>query len=233
MSIAAQLAEAIRAGEPWPPFGTPLELDRAYRIQHDVTRLRSSDPAGGVKAGVTAKPIQGFLGIDHALIGSLYGDTRREPGAAIAFLEGRIVECEVAVRVDAHGNPTAIAPAIEFVRLCFASPQDMSAGNLVATNMGTESYILGEFQPWDEELGSLPVELSRNGETINQTGTGEALGGPAEAVRWMWTEARERGHALAEGTVFLTGACGATPPAERGSYTADFNKLGSIRFTIE
>lgn len=177
--------------------------------------------------------MQGFLGIDHALIGNLYGDTQHEPGAVIPFLEGRIVECEVAVKVDAYGNPNAIAPAIEFARLCFTSPQDMSAANLVVTNMGTESYILGEFHPWNEELGSHPVELISEGDTINQTDIGEALGGPAEAVRWMWTEAKERGHAVSDGTIFMTGACGATPPADRGSCTADFGKLGSFRFTID
>ena len=227
-----ELATAIRNHVPLPAFETDLSLDDAYRLQHEVTRARTQGAVGGVKAGVTAPGMQGLLKLDHALIGSLYAESRYESRCRIPYIQGRNLECEVAILVDGEGRPESVAPAIEIVRVQFGRPTDLSASNLVACNLGADAYIVGEPIPWEPSLNDATVTLTRGDAVLNQAAMTDALDGPEPGARWMWREARKRGLPCEEGTLFLGGACGAVVPAEVGRYHADFGSLGEIRFEI-
>lgn len=231
--FARQLADAISTQSLWPEFDFELDLEQAYALQHEITRAHSGSDIGGVKAGVTDPNIQKFLGLDSALIGSLYGPTRREIGSAIPHLESRMIEVEIALKIDAAGKPIALAPAIEFVRLKFARPTDMSAANLVISNLGTESYIVGEFVPWSDEFAHIDMVLSKGGEVVNQTDASAALDGPLGAAAWLRGEAETRGFSVDDETVYLAGSCGAAAPAEKGEFVAEYGPLGTIRFSIQ
>ena len=225
-------AAAIGSGARWPAFEEGLDLEAAYRLQHQITRAVTGGNPGGIKAGVTAAPIQQLLGLDHALIASLYGSGRIETGGVLPFAEARLIECEVAIKIGDDGLPRAIAPALEFVRLCFSRQSDMNAANLVASNLGTERFVVGDFVPWRDALKVLPIELHRDGEIIMETDSAQALGGPAKAGPWLWSEAIRRGHSADPDTIFLVGACGVTPPAEQGRYRASFGELGELEFSV-
>ncbi|UTW56504.1 hypothetical protein [Kordiimonas sp. SCSIO 12610] len=228
--IAETLATAIKSGADWPEFNLSCNLDTAYDLQHKVTNKVSD--VGGIKAGVTAEPVQQYLGLKHALIGSLYANAQLDSSCNIPYIEKRIIECEVAVRADHTGKPVSIAPAIEFVRLCFTRQEDLNASNLVISNMGTEKFIIGTFIPWEDDFNSSSITLFKNDEIVNQAMTSQALEGPQNGVSWMLGEAQKRGHKVTQNTLFMTGACGATPAADKGSYRADFGALGNIEFSI-
>jgi 2-keto-4-pentenoate hydratase len=230
--LVAQVAGALVARLPLPALQTKLSLEQAYELQHAVTRLRCPDDWGGIKAGVTAPGAQQFFGVDQALIASLYGDGRQSDGCQLPFIKGRMLECELAVIVDADGNPQAIAPAIEIVLVQFSRPEDMTASNLVLSNLGADGYILGDFRDWSPPYDDFAIRLSCSGEVINQAQISDSLGGPESAVPWIVREATARGFSLGEGTLLLTGACGKVVPAEAGDYSADFGTLGSISFEI-
>ena len=115
--FADTLFQAIANRAELPEFDGGRTLEEAYRLQHEVTRRRASGGIGGIKAGVTAPALQKFFEIDHPLIGRLYEDARLASGCTIPFVEGRKLECEVAIIVDGEGVPRAIAPAIEIVLL--------------------------------------------------------------------------------------------------------------------
>ncbi len=230
--FSIELAAAIASHAALPPFETERSLDDAYLLQREVTRARSEGAVGGVKAGVTAPAMQGFLKLDHALIGSLYADSRYESSCKIPYIEGRNLECEVAIIVDGEGRPKSVAPAIEIVRVQLERPSDLSAPNLVACNLGADAYIVGEPIPWEPSFNDATVTLTRGVDVLNQAAMSDALGGPEQAARWMWQEARKRGFRCEEGTLFLGGACGAVVPAAVGEYHADFGSLGEIEFEI-
>ena len=230
--LVAEVARALGERAPLPAISKTLSLAQAYRLQHQVTRLRCPDDRGGIKAGVTAQGAQQFFGVDQPLIASLYGDGQQHDGCRLPFIDGRMLECEVAVTVAADGSPLAIAPAIEVVLVNFTRPEDMTAANLVLTNLGADGYILGEFQEWAPPYADAAVVLKRNDEIITQAAMTESLGGPESAVSWICTEAAERGFTLAPETLLLTGACGKVVPAEVGTYSADFGSLGSIHFEV-
>ena len=230
--LVAEVAGALGARTPLPALNTKFSLEQAYELQHAVTRLRCPDDWRGIKAGVTAPGAQQFFGVDQALIASLYGDGRQQDGCRLPFIDGRMLECEVAVIVDADGTPQAIAPAIEIVLVQFARPEDMTAPNLVLSNLGADGYILGDFQDWSPPYSDTTFTLRCHDEVINQAQMSESLGGPESAVPWIVQEATARGFSLGDETLLLTGACGKVVPAKVGEYSADFGPLGRIGFEI-
>ncbi len=225
---------AVRNREPTPAMTEPLTLESAYQFQHQLTRnLSANGVTDGIKAGVTTSQSQQGLGIHHALLGSLYGNSQIDHSEPIEYLKGRLLESELAVMVDASGRPKAIAPAIEIVSIRFSRPEDFSAVNLVACNLAADAYLLGDWLPWPETRPRLNMNLTRDGDTVNQTNLIETLGTPSEAVHWIWQEAGRREFKRQDETLLLTGACGAVIPAERGRYVADYGSLGTLTFSIE
>lgn len=230
--FARQLATAIKAHEPLPKFEETLTLQAAYELQHKVTELLAPGGNGGIKAGVTAAPVQAYFNLDHALIASLYPVNRTESGCALPYIEGRGIECEVAIKLDANGRPKAIAPAIEIVFVKFSDQSDLTAANLVASNLGADAYILGEFRPWSDTFAGLKAELKRGIETVSQADMNDAIGGPETATAWIVGEAKKRGFVCGDDTLLMTGACGPLIPAERGEYTMSIDGLGEVEFEV-
>ncbi|MGC6499116.1 MAG: hypothetical protein ACON4C_02900 [Henriciella sp.] len=232
--FAKELASAILQNQPLPKFGNELRLEDAYALQHQVTSLIAPEGAGGIKAGATAAPVQSYFGIDHALIASLYPDSRHTSGDTLSFVEGRGIECEVAVLMDENGRPKAIAPAIEFVFVKFSEASDMSAANLVASNLGADAFLVGDFQRWkDGAFDELTAVLSRNGEEVSRADMNDAIGGPGPATEWMFGEAKARGFRVGADTLIMTGACGQAMPGDIGNYAMEIDGLGSVSFAVQ
>jgi 2-keto-4-pentenoate hydratase len=210
-----------------------LDLATAYQLQHIVSQYRSPNGVSGIKAGVTAKPVQKHFGLDGALLASLYDDAMLASGKELEYVEGRLLESEVALQIDLNsGDPIAIAPAFEIVAVRFASPEQMSAANLVACNLGADRYVVGEFIPWQAEYNDIALTLKRDGEVVNQTVIGDALDGPLPGAKWLVTEARRRGFTLDKTFTYMMGACGTTLPLEVGQYEADYGALGSLSLQV-
>jgi 2-keto-4-pentenoate hydratase len=231
--LAPAIASAILAGAPLPPFEATMTLDEAYRVQHDVLNLFAPQGLAGIKAGMTTPVSQSLFGIDKFLLGGIAPKTVQASGWAVPFRAGRLIECEVALRVDGEGRPIACAPALELVSLNFARETDMNATNLLAANLGAEFIVLGEFQPWIEEFDALDISLSHNGAPVNSAEVQDALGGPSLSAQLICSEARVRGYDLTPDLILMTGACGQVVPAEKGKYEADFGALGSVHLGVE
>lgn len=231
--MISEIAEAISTGTPIPAIKKKVSLSEAYVLQHDVTRTVTGAKVAGVKAGVTAPAAQQFFSLDHALLGSIYEHGRLEQNSVIDFVAGRIVECELAVLIDQDGQPISVAPAIEFVRVNFERPEDMTAANLVLCNLGAEGFLVGDFLPWDKASEDLSVSLWRGSDVVNQADMSDAIGGPVHAAPWMYTEAIKRGFPLSGNTLLLTGACGTVVPAEKGQYLAEYGPLGKVEFEVQ
>ncbi|HAF68423.1 MAG TPA: hypothetical protein DCL16_04795, partial [Acidimicrobiaceae bacterium] len=96
--VKNDIAEAIRVHSPIPEINIQLDLAEAYRVQHEITALRSPEGTDGIKAGVTAKAAQEYFGLEHALIASLYASSQHDAAASLPYVPGRKLECELAVR---------------------------------------------------------------------------------------------------------------------------------------
>ena len=226
--LAPAIASAILAGTPLPTFDATMTLDEAYVVQHDVLGLCAPEGLAGIKAGMTTSGSQSFFGIDKFLLGGICPETVQASGWEVQLRTGRLIECEVALRVDGEGNPIACAPALELVSLNFMREIDINATNLLAANLGAEFIVLGKFQPWKREFDDLRISLSYNGVSINSGEVKDALGGPFLSAGLIFSEARVRGYDLPPDPILMTGACGQVVPAEKGIRS----RLWRTRFSV-
>jgi len=134
--------------------------------------------------------------------------------------------------VDEDGAPKTAGPVIEVPRMAFADEEDRNGANLVACNIASDRYIVGEQRPLRDSYGDVQITWTRDGEEVCSAPASDALGGPQAALAWMLNEARERGLGVEDGMLLITGACGGIHPAVPGHYVADYGDFGRIEFTV-
>ena len=70
--------------------------------------------------------MQNALRISSPLIGGLFQENRLDDNPKLTFREGRLIECELGIFSDIHGNVQAICPAIEFAVLDFEKKTEIN-----------------------------------------------------------------------------------------------------------
>ena len=229
------LAHAISNNAQLPEFPAGITVADAYRQLPELTKRVSGSPAG-IKAGITNTDLQKLFCLEEALIGLLYQNRELQSGDNLVYSPHRRIECEMAITFDAGGEPIAVGPAIEFVSLDFAGPEDMTPGNITVCNLGADQFICGEMTNWDsfdfEALSTLEIVATRDGETLLTTTPMDSLGGPRSAHEWCMAKAKALGYAFPQGGILLAGTNGSALTGEPGEYSIYFGHLGSIQFTI-
>lgn len=231
-SEIAVLAAAVAARQKLPKFSQAIPMAEAYAQQDKLLAHMACDLAG-IKAGLSNAGVQKFFALEEAVVARLYADGLYQSGAKLSLRPGTNLECELAIKVAADGTPLAIAPAIEVVYLELEDNADMTAGNIVAANLGADRFVLGEFQTWQGNYGDLSVELKYQDEICNKADMTASLGGAEPALSWMLGKAAENNWPIKDNTILLTGTCGKAVPAQSGVYEADYGRLGTIRFSFE
>ena len=234
--FVAQLADAIKAKSIWPEFPSGVTLTEAYSLIPHLTRLISGEQSAGIKAGVTNRDLQALFGLEEPLLGLLYQQSEIENAATLPHTASRRIECELAMQLNSDGSPISIGPAVEFVRLDFCRPEDLTPGNVTLCNLGADQFILGDMGAWDSfdftALADIEIELMRDGEVILTASPLDSFGGPKPALDWCVNKANSLGFTIPEGGVLLAGTNGAAMEADPGHYQASYGPLGTIEFTI-
>ena len=229
------LAKAISNSTQLPDFPAGITVADAYQQLPELAKRVSGSPAG-IKAGITNIELQKLFGLEEALIGLLYKNRELQSGDNLVYSPHRRIECEMAVTFDAGGEPIAVGPAIEFVSLDFARPEDMTPGNVTLCNLGADQFIRGDMTDWDsfdfEGLSTLEIVATRDGEKLLTTTPVDSLGGPRSAHKWCMAKAKALGYGFPEGGILLAGTNGSALTGEPGEYAIHFGNLGSIQFTI-
>jgi len=232
----AKLASDILGHNPLSEFPEGLTLDDAHALLPSVAERVCDKKIRGLKAGLTNTDLQPFFGLDHALLGYVYDRGELMLGDRVPLLAGSQIECELAIILDAEGQPKSVGPAIEFVYVNFSRPEDMTAANLVVSSLGADRFLVGEQIPWSEvdfdALKSSKLTSTLDGSTIMEASPMDSLGGPEQALQWCISEARERGLQIEDGSVLLCGTCGGGLPMLTGCYRVDYGALGSIEFEV-
>lgn len=229
------LAQAISNSTQLPDFPAGITVADAYQQLPELAKRVSGSPAG-IKAGITNIELQKLFGLEEALIGLLYKNRELQSGDNLVYSPYRRIECEMAVTFNSDGTPIAVGPAIEFVSLDFARPEDMTPGNVTLCNLGADQFIRGDMTDWDsfdfEGLSTLEIVATRDGETLLTTTPMDSLGGPRSAHKWCMAKAKALGYGFPEGGILLAGTNGSALTGEPGEYAIHFGNLGSIQFTI-
>ena len=229
------LANAISAKTQLPEFPAGISVAEAYQYIPELTQRVSGGPAG-IKAGITNADLQRLFGLAEPLIGLLYQNGEIQSGDNLPYSPHRRIECEMAVTFNADGDPISVGPAIEFVNLDFARPKDMTPGNLTLCNLGADRFILGEMNGWDsfnfDELATIEIIATRDGETLITTSPMDSLDGPANALNWCISKAKSLGLTLPENGILLAGTNGTAIEAHPGCYEISYGPLGRMTFSI-
>ncbi|REJ67337.1 MAG: hypothetical protein DWQ28_06810, partial [Proteobacteria bacterium] len=200
------LAQAISNSTQLPDFPAGITVADAYQQLPELAKRVSGSPAG-IKAGITNIELQKLFGLEEALIGLLYKNRELQSGDNLVYSPHRRIECEMAVTFNSDGTPIAVGPAIEFVSLDFARPEDMTPGNVTLCNLGADQFIRGDMTDWDsfdfEGLSTLEIVATRDGETLLTTTPMDSLGGPRSAHKWCMAKAKALGYGFPEGGILL------------------------------
>ena len=221
-------------------------LDAAYAVSDINTRARlaSGRRIVGLKVGLTSRAVQQQLGVDQPDFGVLFDDMEvlNAGEVAMARLLQPKVEAEVAFLVgrDLDSNPPSYGefltclsyalPAIEIVDSAIADWK-ITLVDTVADNASAGLYVLGD-QPVDIgslSLGSVGMELKKNGETTSIGSGAACLGHPLRAAFWLARTMASRGNGLKRGQVILSGALGPMQAVNSGDLVqATIGALGDV-----
>jgi len=214
----------------------PKTVDDAYDIQ-DATHRFAGWPISVLKVGCTSLAAREALGIPHAIGGRIPTEGVFATGATVppSFLASEpLLECEIAMRVDADGKVDAVAPAIELVNARFTDTSRVSGPSIIADNSAGCGVIIGDPRTLaDIDLDAVTMVL-REGDAEIASGISSALAdGPHGSVDWMFAHEATRGRSVGDGTWIITGTCtGLTPTKWGAGYSADFGDLGTVSFAL-
>jgi 2-keto-4-pentenoate hydratase len=245
---AASLWQAERTRRTIAPLSDShpgLDESQAYAIQAEALRLRGTR-AVGFKLGYTSAAMRAQMNIDHPNYGVLTEDLRIEQGAGcvdagalihplvepeIALLVGRRIEGPGHDRNSIWPHVDAVLPALEVVDTRYHEYRFAIVDN-ISDNSSSARFLTGTPRSLAsiEDLRLLGVLLWTQGRNVEQGVAANALGDPLLALAWLANFLAERGQAIQEGSVVLTGGLTRAHPAARGqSVLAEFARLGSVR----
>jgi 2-keto-4-pentenoate hydratase/acetyl esterase/lipase len=252
-TLARDSVAAIAEGKAPPAFASRLPqgtLADAYTVQRRIVRVaQATDRVKGYKGAGASATAQRALGINAPLTGVLFnsGHLEARPDLVIERAAGEaiVVETEIgyvmgvdfsfAVPTDAHARDAVaeIVPVIELPRSYAASGATPDARNLVASNVGSARYIVGQsIKPGTADPNAWRISLRRDGALLHETTGDSANGGQWQNLRSIINQVTAQGHVIRAGDIIICGALGKVQPGEPGKYEARFGDVETISFEV-
>jgi 2-keto-4-pentenoate hydratase len=215
-----------------------LSLDEADEIQDAYVQLElKSKVVGGYKAGFTSSDAQKKWGIARPVSGVLFaeGEFHGSPVIDMADYQKLFIEMEIGfVLAKEITQPVAsvtnlieyilhIVPVIELPNLPFRSLKSLTAVDLVASNMASKNWLVGQPITTDMLAGQVIAKLYQEGELID-SGT-VSIRSRLEALLWLVNERLRRGWSLKSGNTLITGVMGKINLAKQACYLVDYGDL--------
>ncbi|MGN9912792.1 2-keto-4-pentenoate hydratase [Phytohabitans sp. LJ34] len=228
--LAERLDAAARDGVAIPQIVSAAGLDAAdaYTVQEALVarRLARGERLVGIKLGLTSRAKMAQVGVDEVIWGRLTDAMAIADGATVdtsGYIHPRI-EPEVAFLLDASGNATAVAPALEIIDSRYADFK-FSLADVIADNSSAAAFAIGDWKPLPGGLDNLGVLLEVDGRVVQIGSTAAILGDPRRAVSWGVRLAGK----VDPGWVLLAGAATAAVPLAPGVHVrAVVEGLGTV-----
>lgn len=223
-----------------------MRLEDSYAVQKKIIekRLADGEKLIGMKIGLTSKAMQKTIGIDVPDYGHLTD--------AMVLLEGQPCKMEELIQpkvegellfflkqdlkgpgltvADVYKAVDYVVPAIEIVDSRIRS-WDVTLIDTVADNGSSGKLVIGSrVTPiTDVDMRLTGMTMEKNGELVNSGTTAEVWGNPAASVAWLANELSKYDIELKAGSVVLSGAVTAAPPAAAGdNFLISFQGMGSV-----
>ncbi len=220
-----------------------MSLADAYRVQDQVTALRLADGErlAGWKLGYTSAVMRAQMGVGSPNFGPLTDamllgspallpagalQPRVEPEIGLRLGRGLTAPCSVESALAACDAALA---CLEIVDSVWSGYRFTLADN-TADGSSAAWVAVGPSLPL-QDLASLPVELSVDGQVVER-GTGAAAGGhPAAGLVWLAEQLAGSGGALEPGDLVITGGLTSARPLEAGHRVGAM--FGDGRWSVE
>ena len=253
-AVAERRFAEHRDREKYSPLGGMMldSVDDGYRAMEKLVELwQSRGPIGGYKIALTSKPIQELCGVDQPCGGFVFRETIYPSGSELSLgdFNGLALEFELAVRIGkdipaASASFTAESvreyvaachPAFELIDDRRADYNTLDAISMLSDNIWCGGVVLGpEVADWQEfDLTANPVHLIWNGERVEESQTGAAMGNPMESLAWLANLAAERDWPMHKSMIVITGSTLATKvpePGDNAIYTIE--GMGDVEVSI-
>ncbi|MGH3089250.1 MAG: 2-keto-4-pentenoate hydratase [Rubrobacteraceae bacterium] len=244
-ALARRLDEAWENKTPIAPLtdSDGLRVEDSYAVQSRWTKLRMErgERIFGRKIGLTSAAMQNMMNVNEPDYGSLWSSryfAADSKGRAeiptdafiyprvegeIAFLMAKPLSGDDVSAEEVLAATEALAVSVEVVDSRIKDWK-IKLADTIADNASYGGYTLG---PWDEELvgedlRTLGMIVSKNGESAIEAVGAAALGNPANGVAWLARKLHSFGVSLNPGDVVLSGSLGGAVDARKGdSFTVE------------
>lgn len=238
--------QSMRKGQPAAEsLRKTLSLADAYHVQVNLLRRWQSEgkKLAGWKIGLSGAAVRARMGLTEPFTGYLLDSGHFDSGHAFAFdtLPRAIIESELCFTIGARlSGPGvnrqqvlsaigAIAPAFE-IAFTGSIMGDMALG--IADGAGQLAFVTGNpLTPYPRglDLGSVTVELRKNGESVDRAVNREVNDDPLECIAWLSNHLSRYGLALEAGERVITGSVTKPAPIARGDrFEATFAGIGHV-----
>ena len=220
-----------------------LTLADAYRIQDQMTaaRLAGGERLAGWKLGYTSAAMRAQMGIEAPNFGPLTdvmllasparaagrrAAAARRTGNRAAAAAPAEVPCTVESALDACDAALACLEIVDSVW----SGYRFTLEDNTADGSSAAWVVAGPELPLDD-LASLPVALSVDGEVVERGVGAAASGHPAAGMVWLAGELAARGRVLEAGDLVITGGLTSAHPLAAGQRIGA--AFGAGRWSVE
>ncbi len=248
---ADEIVKALERRQPIPAIGVTSRNgieSTGYMVQRELVKklVAAGDEVVGHKAGATSTAAQMKFGLLEPVAGELFKSQLKDTATFVSLREakGMVVEMEIGyeLKLTIRSEPANIEelksyvrevrPIVELPNIHFTE-ENVSAADLIASNVGAHTVILGRPKPLElVDLNKVEATLEKNGEQIAQGKGSDAMGDQWEALLWLVRQRLREGYEINRNDLLITGALGKVVPAEAGRYVADFGRLGRVTFSM-
>lgn len=223
-------------------------LEQAYANQKKlVTEVIKTKGIAGYKAAVSGKGGQKNMGLSTLLAGVLYQDGNLENNSTIELSDFKLakIETEIGYRLaqdvseltsveNVQSFIAELLPVFEVPDVTSEDPANITVPELIGSNTFSSHQVLGDAVPVGSvDPNTIVAELFHNNTAIN-TGKGtDAMDNQWEALSVAINFAIEHGYSPKKGDIVITGALGQIHAIEKGTYTADYGKLGKLKLEVK
>ena len=232
------------------------DLAEAFAAQRRIVtnNINHGAVVAGYKAAFTTAATQTAAGVKQPVHGVLFKSGRVEATGATpvtinpkrpVLVEtgiGYVIATDIGtkLRVPRQALTTVewIVPVVELPTSAGAPARGatkIDGRDVVAGNVGSNQFIVGaKVAPNTiENPDALSISLRRDDRTVHDAKATDAKGGQAQNLMTLINQIIDQGHVIHAGDIIVAGAVGGSQPGEKGSYTADFGRLGTIAFKID
>lgn len=228
-------------------FPTDIDLEEAYRIQHAFTKAKkeNSETLKGYKISMTSPETQALFDAKEPLYGQMTDKQITNQVSLSEDLLAPLIELELVFAVqeeltaDASNEEivakTLVAPGLEIPDSRFNDwfPK-MPKEQVCADGAVGGKIAFGTAQAYTyADLDDINGKLLLNDTVLDEGSSATVMGHPVLAVKWLLEKLGEHGLTLEPGMFVSSGTFVLPKPLEAGTYTGEFEGIGSVQFKVE